>query len=174
MSKNNNLRKLTYSAICVALAVVLSKVKLFEMPQGGSVTACSMLPVVLVGYWYGVRAGVTAGLAYGLLRLSLGGYVIHPIQLILDYLLAFALLGTSGFFRGRKFGLYLGYVTGSVGVFLCSFISGVVFFSEYAPEGQHIWVYSALYQLSYILPEMLITLLIISLPPVRKLLTKPL
>ena len=171
MSQSQNtttLRKLAYSAICVALSVVLSKISLFEMPQGGTVTACSMLFISLVGYWYGVRAGITAGLAHGLLHLFFGAHIVHPAQYVLDYLLAFGALGLSGFFRGKSKGLYYGYIVGLAGKFLFAFISGVIFFAEYAPIGQHVWIYSALYQLSYIIPEMIITLIVISLPPVRK------
>ena len=162
------IRKLVFSAICITLALVLSRIKLFTMPQGGSVSPCSMLFIVLVGYWYGVKAGVMAGLAFGLLRLALDAYVVHPVQYILDYLLAYASLGLFGFFRGRPFGLHIAYALGATGTFICNLISGVVFFGSYAPEGQNVIIYSAVYNLSHILPEMIITLALISMPPVKK------
>jgi thiamine transporter len=157
---------LTISALCIALAVVLSQVRLFQMPQGGSVTALSMLPIVLVGYWYGTKAGMTAGLAYGILRLAIGVTVFHPVQFILDYPLAYAALGAFGLFRGKRFGLQVSYLAGATGRFVCSFIAGIVFFGQFAPEGQHVWVYSALYQLAYLAPEIVVTMVVISMPPV--------
>jgi thiamine transporter len=136
------------------------------MPMGGSVTAFSMLPIVLVGYWYGTKAGLTAGAAYGLLRLMLGPVIYHPIQFILDYPLAYAALGAFCLFKGRRFGLQASYLAGTAGRFLCSFIAGIVWFGQYAPEGQHVWVYSATYQLTYLLPEVIVTLVVISIPTV--------
>jgi len=166
--RRSDLRKLTFSAACVALNLVLSRIALFSMPQGGSVTAFSMLFIVLVGYWYGAKAGCVAGCVAGLLRLFLGAYAIHPVQYALDYLLAFGALGAFGFFRGKRFGLQCAYLLGIAGVFVCSFVSGVVFFGSYAPEGQNVFLYSAVYQFSYILPEAIMTLAIVSLPPVKR------
>jgi len=164
--QQSNISLLTFSALCVALAVVLSQIRLFQMPQGGSVTAFSMLPIVLVGYWYGAKAGITAGITCGLLRLMLGATVFHPVQFILDYPLAYAALGAFSMFRGKRFGLQASYFAGAAGRFLCSFIAGIVFFGEFAPEGQHVWIYSAIYQLTYLGPEIVVTLIVISMPPV--------
>ena len=174
LSSNEKLEKfqqskaslLTFMALCVALSTVLSQIRLFQMPQGGSVTAFSMLPIVLVGYWYGTKAGIGAGIACGLLRLMLGATVLHPVQFILDYPLAYAMLGTFGMFRDKKFGLQISYIAGATGRFLCAFIAGIVFFGQFAPEGQHVWIYSAVYQIAYIGPEILVTLIVISMPPV--------
>jgi thiamine transporter len=166
--QKSNTSLLTFTALCVALAVVLSQIRLFQMPQGGSVTAFSMLPVVLVGYWYGMKAGISAGIVYGLIRLMLGATVYHPVQFILDYPLAYAALGAFCIFKGKPFGLQASYIAGAIGKFVCSFIAGIIFFGHYAPEGQHVWVYSALYQLTYLLPEVIITIIVISMPPVQK------
>ena len=89
-------------------------------------------------------------------------------QVLFDYPLAFGALGLSGFFSGRKYGLQIGYVVGVLGRFLCSTLSGVFFFAAYAPEGMNPWVYSSLYQGSYLGAEGIITLAIISIPPVAK------
>jgi len=166
--QQSNISLLTFSALCVALAVVLSQIRLFQMPQGGSITAFSMLPIVLVGYWYGVKAGISAGIVYGLLRLMLGATVIHPVQFILDYPLAYAALGAFCIFRDKKFGLQISFLAGTIGRFLCSFIGGIVFFGEFAPPDQPVWIYSAIYNATYIAPEAAITLIILSLPPVMK------
>ena len=166
--QQSNISLLTFSALCVALAVVLSQIRLFQMPQGGSITAFSMLPIVLVGYWYGVKAGISAGIVYGLLRLMLGATVIHPVQFILDYPLAYAALGAFCLFRDKKFGLQISFLAGAIGRFLCSFIGGIVFFGEFAPPDQPVWIYSAIYNATYIAPEAAITLIVLSLPPVMK------
>ena len=159
---------LTITALFIALAVILSQIRLFRMPQGGSVTAFSMLPIVLIGYWYGFKAGFGAGIVYGVLRLMLGATIVHPVQFILDYPLAYAALGGFGLFRGKQFGLQISYLSGAIGRFLCSFAAGIVFFGQFAPEGQHVWAYSAIYQLTYLGPEIIVTLIVISMPPVMK------
>ena len=89
-------------------------------------------------------------------------------QVILDYPLAFGALGLSGLFCNRKYGLQTGYIAGVLGRFIFSTLSGVVFFASYAPEGMNPWVYSSLYQGTYLGAEAAVTLAIISLPPVNR------
>lgn len=161
-------KQLVYSAMAIALAVVCSMIKLFEMPMGGTVTLLSMLFVVLIAYWYGPYVGIMTAVAYGLVQ-----FVMEPIfytlpQMLLDYPLAFGALGLAGFFNKKKWGLQIGYVVGVIGRYIFSTISGVVFFAAYAPEGMSPLAYSAGYQASYIVPEAVITLVIICIPPVAK------
>ncbi len=161
-------KQLVYSAVAIALAVVCSMIKLFEMPMGGSVTLLSMLFVVLIAYWYGPYVGIMTAVAYGLVQ-----FVTEPIfytipQMLLDYPLAFGALGLAGFFNNKKYGLQIGYLVGVVGRFIFATISGVVFFAAYAPEGMNPLVYSMGYQASYLVPEAVVTLIIISIPPVAK------
>ena len=160
-------RELAVCATCVALSVALNQLTLFKMPQGGAVTPCSMLFIALSGYWFGPFAGVTSGVAMGLLDLLLGGYVVHPAQLLLDYPLAFGMLGLAGAFRKMRFGLPVGYMFGAAGRFAFSFLSGWVFFAEYAPEGQHAAAYSAVYNGSYIGAEVAVTLALLCVPVFR-------
>lgn len=165
-------KQLVYSAVAIALAMVCSMIKLFEMPMGGSVTMLSMLFIVLIAYWYGSYAGLMTAVAYGLVQ-----FVMEPIfytipQMLLDYPLAFGALGLAGFFSNKKWGLQIGYVVGVLGRFVFATISGVVFFGSYAPEGMSPLVYSVGYQASYLLPEAIVTLIIITIPPVAKALTK--
>ncbi|MDR1688425.1 MAG: energy-coupled thiamine transporter ThiT [Clostridiales bacterium] len=164
--KRNSVKVLTYSAVLIALATVLSNVKLFDMPQGGTITAFSMVFVSLIGYFFGLRAGVVAAVAYGLLQVALDPFVIHPIQFLLDYPLAFGALGLSGLFYKQKYGLVLGYIAGVLGRLFCSTLSGIVFFPEYA-EGGNVLIYSLIYNLSYMGPEAAITLLVLAIPPVK-------
>ena len=161
-------KQLVFSAVAVALAMITSMLKLFELPMGGSVTLLSMLFIVLIGYWYGPYVGIMTGMAYGLLQ-----FVLEPIfytlpQMLVDYPLAFGALGLAGFFYKKKFGLQIGYVVGVLGRFVFAFLSGVLFFAAYAPEGMHPALYSAAYNGSYLLAEAVITLIIIALPPVSK------
>lgn len=161
-------KKLVFSAAAVALAMITSYIKLFEMPMGGSVTLLSMLFICLIGYWFGPKYGLLAGLAYGLLQFVVDPYFVSLPQMLLDYPLAYGALGLSGFFSDKKYGLQIGYVAGVLGRFVFSTISGVVFFAAYAPEGWNPLVYSVVYQGSYLGTEGIITLIIISLPPVAK------
>lgn len=169
---NLTTKQLVFSAVAIALAVVCSMIKLFEMPMGGSVTLLSMLFIVLIAYWYGPYVGIMTAVAYGLVQ-----FVMEPIfytlpQMLLDYPLAFGALGLAGFFSKKKWGLQIGYLVGVVGRFVFSTLSGVIFFASYAPEGMNPWVYSILYQGSYLLPEAIVTLILISITPVTKALAR--
>jgi len=170
-SENKNkltTKQLTYSAVALALAMVCSMIKFANLPMGGSCTLCSMLFIVLIGYWFGPYVGLTAGFAYGLLQ-----FIIEPIfytlpQMLIDYPLAFGALGLAGFFAGKKRGLQIGYIVGVIGRYIFAVISGVVFFGAYAPEGTPAIVYSLGYNATYIVPEAIVTLIIISIPAVAK------
>lgn len=160
--------RLAVSAAAIALALVTSYIKLFSLPMGGSVTLCSMLFICLTGLWFGPRYGMTAGAAFGLLQFIIEPYMLSLPQVLLDYPLAFGALGLAGFFRKWKWGLQAGYIAGVLGRFICSLLSGVIFFASYAPDGMNPWLYSFLYQGSYLGAEALLTLVIISIPPVTK------
>ena len=103
--KKFSAKQLAFSAMAIALAMVTSMIKLFDMPMGGSVTLLSMLFIVLIGYWYGLGAGLTAAFAYGILQLVVDPYIISVPQMLVDYLFAFGALGLSGLFSKSKHGL---------------------------------------------------------------------
>jgi len=161
-------KKLVFSAMAIALALVTSYLKLWNMPMGGSVTLLSMLFISLVGYWFGAKYGIITGAAFGLLQFIINPFMLSFPQVLLDYPLAFGALGLSGFFRNQRFGLQTGYIVGVLGRFVFSTLSGVIFFASYAPDGMNPWVYSVIYQGSYLGAEAILTLIIISLPPVTK------
>ena len=161
-------KAVTLSALMVALATGLGMLKLFEMPYGGTVTAFSMLPIVLCGYFLGTRRGCMAGMCVGLLNLIFGPYVIHPIQLLVDYPFAFGALGLSGLCRHQKNGLIKGYLTGLSARYICAVVSGIVFFGSYAPDGFNAVTWSLFYNFTYLAAEGALTVIIISLPPVKK------
>lgn len=161
-------KQLVFSAVAIALAIVCSMIKFANLPMGGSVTLMSMLFVVLIAYWYGPTVGLMTAIAYGLLQ-----FVMEPIfytipQMLIDYPLAFGALGLAGFFSKKKYGLQIGYLVGVFGRYLFSVLSGVVFFGAYAPEGTPALLYSLTYNATYIVPEAIITLVVISIPVVAK------
>lgn len=167
--KKTDVRALTISALMIALATVLGQIKIFSMPQGGSVTLFSILPIVVCGYLLGTRRGVMAGFCVGLINLIFGPYVIHPVQLLLDYPVAFGALGLSGLTANMKNGLTKGYIVGIIGRYICAVLSGVIFFGEYAPEGFNAWTWSLWYNLTYLAAEGVITLIVINIPAVRNM-----
>ncbi len=160
-------KQLTFCAVSIALGMVLSEIKLYHFPTGGSITLVSMLMVTLPGYLFGPGAGLFSAVGYGLLQLLIDPYVLYPGQLVLDYILAFGLLGLSGFFWLKKYGLIKGYLVGVTGRFLMSFLSGWIFFGAYAWDGWSPWAYSLVYNAIYIYAEALLTVVILALPPVR-------
>ncbi len=169
--KNKNRRQATrmlvFSAAAVALATVLSFLKIVEMPQGGSITLFSMFAITLIGYFYGPAQGILCGMAYGLIQLILGPYVIHPAQLLIDYPLAFGMLGLSGFLNKRPDGLLAGYILGVFGRLIMSVLSGVIFFAEYAGDMDPV-IYSIGYNIAYMGGEALLTAVVFMVVPAVK------
>ncbi len=160
-------KQLTFCAMAIALGTVLSNLKLYEFPFGGSVTWFSMLIICLPGYWFGPTAGIITGVAYGVLQLLVDPYVLYPMQLLVDYPLAFGALGLSGLFAASKNGLLKGYLTAIVGRWVFAVISGWVFFGAYAWEGWAPLPYSMAYNACYIFSEGGITLAILAIPAVK-------
>lgn len=159
-------KQLVFCAICMALAYALSFVKLFDAPMGGSITLMSTFFITLVGYLYGPYIGIVTGVAYGFLQLITNPYFVHPLQILVDYPLAFGALGLSGFFMNSKYGLLKGYLLGITGRLFFAMLSGVVFFASYAGD-MNVFVYSFLYNVSYIGIEGIITMVIIMIPVVK-------
>lgn len=117
-AKKWNARMLAYGALSIALSFVLSYIRLFRMPQGGSITPGSMLPLLLFSAAFGAGPGVVAGLAYGLLQYLQGGDFLNVWQFLLDYPIAFAALGLAGAYRwfGKKWQLYLALALAAAGL----------------------------------------------------------
>lgn len=150
---SQRVRILVESALCAALSVVLSYFKLFRMPQGGSITL-EMAPLLFLAYRRGFKWGIGAGAMSGLIQLLFGGYVVHPAQAILDYPLAFGCVGIAGLFGKRT---VLGTIVAGFARLLCHVLSGVIFFAEYAPEGQSPWIYSTVYNATFIIPALILS-----------------
>lgn len=169
----SNTKKLVFSAMAIALATVIATViKLPSLPNGGSATLFSMLVICLVGYWYGPTTGLCAAFTYGILQFITEPYVVHPFQVLLDFPLAFGALGLSGFFYKKKNGLLIGYIAGVLGRFIIHCISGIIFYTEYVGslEGNFYAILGGIvYNMSYIFPEAILTILVLLLPPVKRL-----
>ena len=168
-------RRLAYCAMAVALAYVTSFIKVFKLPYGGSVTLMSMLFIVLVAHWYGVKTGVLVGFAYGILQFLQEPYFLSLFQVCCDYVLAVAALGLAGLFRGKKNGLLLGYVVAVLARGVFHTLGGYLYWMDYMPENfpQALRdLYPIIYNYSYLLAEGLVTVLIIKIPAVEKALER--
>ncbi len=161
------IKQLAFCAMAIALGTVLSNIKIFHFPYGGSVTLLSMLVICLPGYFFGLGAGLMTGLAYGVLQLLIDPYVLFPLQLVVDYLLAFGALGLSGLFSNAKNGLVKGYIAAVLGRYVFAVISGWIFFGVYAWEGWAPLPYSLAYNATYIFAEAAVSIVVILLPPVK-------
>lgn len=158
-------RLMAQIGLAVAIATVLDMMILFRMPQGGSVTVASMVPIYLIAFAYGPQVGLFTGFLFGLVNLLLGAYIMHPIQTLLDYPVPFMMIGLAGAFPKH---MNVGIVSANVLRFICHVLSGVIFFASYAPEGQHPLIYSMLYN-SFVFVDGLIALVVMNVLPVNRL-----
>lgn len=169
--KQMAVKELVYCAAAVALAFLTSYIRVVKMPWGGSVTLCSMLFICLIGYWYGVKTGIMAGLAYGILQFLQEPYVLSLFQVCCDYVLAFAALGLAGLFSKSKNGLVKGYLFGAFmrGVFHA--VGGYLYWMDYMPDNfpqSLAAIYPILYNYAYIGLEAAATVAILSIPAVKR------
>ena len=150
---------LAETSVVVALSVILKDIlpPIYHLPQGGSITIAGLVPLLWFVLRRGFRYGLFAGFIYGLVHMALGGYVINPIQGLLDYPLAFSALGLAGLFK--KYPL-VGVGVGIAGRFMASFLSGILFFTSPTLEGA---IASALYNGIYLIGEFVISAIAIYL-----------
>ena len=176
-TKTFSTKQLVFSAAAIALGFITSYIKIIDMPWGGSVTLFSMLFVTLIGYWYGPKIGISAGFAYGILQFIQGGggYILSPLQACMDYILAFAALGLSGFFQNKKSGLIKGYIFAIFMRGLFHTIGGYLYWMDYMPESfpqSLAAIYPIAYNYAYILVEGIVTIIILLLPPVKEAMSR--
>ena len=171
---------LANAAICMALSFVLSYIRLFKMPQGGSITPASLLPILAFAYYYGSIPGLVVGIAYGFLQMIQDPWIVGAVQAALDYPLAFGCIVFAGVIGSmqRKHGWnelagWLGGVAAAgLGRFICHVLSGVVFFAEYAEgSGLSPMVYSLSYN-SFVFVDIAICFVVVAFPQVRKALAR--
>lgn len=166
----NRLLTLLEMAMMAALALIFSEIKVYSMPQGGSVSLV-MVPIALIAVRRGIVPGVLTGLIVGVLQLFLGAYYVHPVQILLDYPIAFAALGLAGIVQishydsksKRNVAVWSALLAGVLVRFACHFTSGIVWFGSAAPEGMHVAWYSFVYNITYLLPEMVISGIVLSI-----------
>jgi thiamine transporter len=158
---------LVYGALSITLAFVLSYFKLFSLPLGGTITLLSMLPIFAYAAYFGPVYGFTAAFAFSLLQVVQGAYFVHPVQFILDYFVAFTLLGTAAFFPKN---LPLGAAVAGFLRMLASTASGAIFFASYAEEYgfSNPWVYSLIYNFLTIGVDTILCVVVAALPPVQR------
>jgi len=169
--KNNKVLLLTESALMIALAVILSFLK-FNAPwaYGGSVSL-EMLPIILFSLRRGVLWGMIMGAIYGVVDCLIDPEVVHPIQFLLDYPIAFLLVGVAGVFRilsatsdrNKVIVIIFSSALGSLLRVISHFLSGVIWFGSYAPKGTPVALYSLIYNLGYIVPSFILIAFVLSL-----------
>ena len=166
--QKTNTKAMVVSALLVGLSIVLTRITIWSLPQGGSVSLFGMLPIVICAYFFGTRRAVMCGMCVGMIDLIFKPYVIHPIQLLLDYPLAFGAIGFAGLiFMAKKDGLIPAYLFGVLCRYICAVISGVVFFGAYAPEGFSALTWSLWYNVLYLAIEAAGTVILLLIPSVR-------
>lgn len=172
MNKKWTTKMLTEGGIMIALSALLNQIPIYQAPDGGSVSAGGMVPIIIFAIRWGIGAGILVGSLYGLLDFIMKPYFFHPIQFILDYPLAYGLLGLAGlgwFYRQTNregfyqyFLLIIGVGLGIGGRMLSHVLSGVVFFRE-AAGAQNPWLYSIGYNSTYLVPEFIISVIVLVL-----------
>lgn len=179
-------KKLTLSAVMIALSAVLSLVKVYELPLGGSITLLSMLPVAVIAICYGTKWGLFCSVLYAFVQIGmdLGKLMGYGMTvgtwigcLVFDYLLAYGALGLSGIFRKkRNLGMVMGLAIALFIRFVSHYISGAIVFSVFCPDGWNVYFYSLCYNGSYMLPELILTtigaVLLFRIPQVKKLIAE--
>lgn len=189
MKKNKKVLILVEGAVMIAMATVLSFIQVFKLPWGGAITLLSMLPIALFSIKRGVKSGLIVAFLYSLIQFGQGimdglfGWGLTPGMLIacilLDYILAFTVLGLSGLFRKTLAGQIAGIALAVILRFVCHFLSGVVIWHSFGQlwEGfytENTYLYSLVYNGVYMLPELIFTVAgavaLLKLPQTRKFL----
>lgn len=165
---NFTTKLLSHISLAVAMAVILSFIKLFELPFGGSANLAAMLPIILISLMYGPIIGIFTGFVYSVLNFIIGpSYILHPIQVLFDYTLPFMAIGLSGFFKNNK---YLAIGVGFFGMFIFNYIAGVIFWGSYAADyNMTPYLYSLIYNGSYNLLNCIICMVVSSVIDIKRL-----
>ncbi len=158
-------RQISETGLLIAIAVIIELVfrVLPRQPQGGSIDV-TMLPLFIIAYRFGLKNGIVAGMIFGGINFLMSGLVLHWGSIFFDYILAFGVLGLAAlFFKMNKESVVLfgtGIVVAGILRFLFHYLSGIIFFGEYAPEGTPVALYSFTYNITYMGPSILLTLLV--------------
>lgn len=160
--EHSKTRMIAEAGVAIAIAQVLSFITLFHMPQGGSIKAASLVPLMIFAYRWGGTRGIWAGVVYGVLHFLLGfKSSIHYLSIILDYLVAYGAIGVCGYFKDNITGLVSGSIVAIALRWFTSVTSGAVVFASYAPQGQNPWIYSMIYNASYMVPDGILNIIVL-------------
>lgn len=165
-----NVKSIVMIGMFSAMSFVLYLIEFIKYPQGGGISLFSMMPTMILALLYGRQAGLTGGAIFGLLKLLNGATIVHPAQFILDYLLGGMALGLAGTFgREKKSNVIAGCLFAAGLSVLSMVVSGAVFFGQYAPAGMNVWLYSLIYNLSSAGVEGLLTTVLVTAMPLKRL-----
>ncbi len=165
----SKVRIMVECALMIALATLLSYIPIFEMPQGGSITLCSMLPIMMASWRHGLKWGLFTGFVHGVLQMMMGiENVMYCTTILtmagciaLDYILAYTALGSADLFKrmfkNQNVGIAVSCVVVGLMRLVCSFLSGMLIWGAYAPSEMPVWLYSLTYNSSYMIPEIILT-----------------
>ena len=156
--------------IALALTTILHLIKIVDLPNGaGSINLGSMVPILIIAFTYGPEIGMLTGFLFGVIYLIISPYILHPIQVLFDYPLPFMAVGLAGYFKNKKL---LGTFIGMFVRFIFHFISGFLFFGEFAPSGWSPTLYSLVVNASVVGGNLIVILVIIALLPINKIVEK--
>ncbi|EEH98078.1 energy-coupled thiamine transporter ThiT [Clostridium tertium] len=153
--------------IALALATILHLIKIVDLPNGaGSINLGSMVPILIIAFMYGPEIGMLTGFLFGVIYLIISPYILHPIQVLFDYPLPFMAVGLAGYFKNKKL---LGTFVGMFVRFIFHFISGFLFFGQFAPEGWSPMIYSLVANGLVVGGNLIVVLIIIALLPINRI-----
>lgn len=166
--KKVNLKILVEAGVMIALAFILNNIKLFKMPRGGSITAGGYVPLLIFALRHGTIPGLITGAVYGVLDYIIDPFMLTPVQVLLDYPLAYSMLGLAGLSQNKGFDNFIDGTKTIAAILFANFmrmfmavLSGVVFFGSSLPKNLNPWWASFLYNFSYIAPNTIIAIILI-------------
>lgn len=150
--------------LALALATILDFIKVIDLPNGiGSINLGSVVPIIVIALFYGAEIGMLTGLLFGLINLIISPYIVHPLQVLFDYPLPYMAVGLAGYFKNRKL---IGASVGMFFKFIFHFISGFLFFGQFAPDGWSPALYSFVVNASYVGSNLIIVIVLLLILPI--------
>lgn len=162
-------KEIVMIGLIAAISFILSLIQFIRYPQGGGISLFSMMPVMLLALIYGRTAALTAGVIFGMLTMFKEPYIIHPVQFLLDYIFSSMALGLAGIFGvDNKSKQVLGTIFSVMLSVFASFLSGVVFFGQFAPVGMNVMLYSFLYNFTTAGVEGILCIILLAVLPIER------
>lgn len=150
--------------LALALATILDFIKVIDLPNGiGSINLGSVVPIIVIALFYGPEIGMLTGLLFGLINLIISPYIVHPLQVLFDYPLPYMAVGLAGYFKNKKL---IGASVGMFFKFIFHFISGFLFFGQFAPNGWSPALYSFIANASYVGSNLIIVIILLLILPI--------